>query len=416
MQDHVKKDLLFAATEFGIYFTTNGGGKWIKLTGGVPTISFRDIVIQRRESDLVGASFGRGYFVLDDITPLREFNTSMTKGSVTLFKTKPAYWYAQRQGVAGQGDAEYSAKNPPFGAVFTYYMPEKIKSLKDIRKEKEKGLTKENASIPFPGWDAIEAENRQEKPTIMLTIKDAQGNLVNTVKGTNKQGFNRVAWNLGYTDRSGVSLTPPRRSMNFFGGGIMATPGTYSVTISKVVDGIVTVVVPAQNFEVIPLAEGALKGASYEEINAFRLEYQTFQQDLKATNNVLATSLKKIDAMGRALAKANQPSNELVAKLYKTKMQLLDIQKDMSGDRTKGEIGERSNPTPNDARRMGGVALGNTYGPTANQIGAFNRAVNQLAEQKIEIKKVSGVTIPALEKELKATGAPWIEGQGLIEN
>lgn len=416
VQDHVKKDLLFAATEFGIYFTPDGGAKWIKLTGGIPTISFRDITIQRRENDLVGASFGRGFFVLDDITPLRNFAPEMMKQDLTLFATKNALWYSQRQSVAGQGDNEFSAANPPFGAVFTYYMSDKLKSLKDVRKEKERALTKQNASIPFPGWDAIEAENRQDKPAVLLTIKDANGKVVNVVKGSNKQGFNRVAWNLGYADRSGESLAQPRGGRFFFGGGIMATPGTYSVTISKLVDGNITELASPQNFEVVPLGEGALKGASYDEMTAFRLEFQAFQQDLKATNNVLATNLKVIDAMGRALSKADNPSNELVAKLYSTKIQLLDLDKAMNGDDTKGEIGEKSDPTPNNAGRLGRTALGNTYGPTGNHKGAFNRAVEQLAELKVELRKMTDETIPALEKELKATGAPWIEGQGLIDN
>jgi photosystem II stability/assembly factor-like uncharacterized protein len=416
VQDHVKKDLLFAATEYGIYFTVNGGSKWIKLTGGIPTISFRDIAIQRRENDLIGASFGRGFFVLDDISPLRDFTPSMMNAEATLFSTRKAYWYSQRQGLGGQGDTEYRADNPPFGAVFTYFMPDKLKSLKDVRKAKEKELTKQKASIPFPGWDAIEAENRQEKPSILLTIKDSDGNVVNVVKGTNKTGFNRVAWNLSYADRSGESLTPPRMGRNFFGGGIMATPGTYSMTLSKVVDGKVTDLVGAQNFEVVPLGEGALKGASFADMNSFRLEYQAFQQDLKATRNVLATNIKVVDAMGRALGKAEKPTSELVTKLYDTKMQLLDLDKAMNGDDTKGEIGERSNPTPSDAGRMGRIALGNTYGPTANHKAAFSRAVDQLVEIKLAIKKVNNETIPALEKELKAAGAPWIEGQGLIDN
>jgi photosystem II stability/assembly factor-like uncharacterized protein len=416
VQDHVKKDLLFAATEYGIYFTVNGGSKWIKLTGGIPTISFRDIAIQRRENDLIGASFGRGFFVLDDISPLRDFTPSMMNAEATLFSTRKAYWYAQRQGLGGQGDTEYRADNPPFGAVFTYFMPDKLKSLKDVRKAKEKELTKQKASIPFPGWDAIEAENRQEKPSILLTIKDSDGNVVNVVKGTNKTGFNRVAWNLSYADRSGESLTPPRMGRNFFGGGIMATPGTYSMTLSKVVNGKVTDLVGSQNFEVVPLGEGALKGASFADMNSFRLEYQAFQQDLKATRNVLATNIKVVDAMGRALGKAEKPTSELLTKLYDTKMQLLDLDKAMNGDDTKGEIGERSNPTPSDAGRMGRMALGNTYGPTANHKAAFSRAVDQLVEIKLAIKKVNNETIPALEKELKAAGAPWIEGQGLIDN
>ena len=88
VQDHVKSNLLFAATEFGIYFTPNGGDKWIKIKGGVPTISFRDVTIQRRENDLVGASFGRGFFILDDYSVLREVTEENLKADASLFAIK----------------------------------------------------------------------------------------------------------------------------------------------------------------------------------------------------------------------------------------------------------------------------------------------------------------------------------------
>lgn len=418
VQDHVKKELLFAATEFGIYFTPNGGTKWIKLTGGVPTISFRDIAIQRREDDLIGASFGRGFYVLDDLSPIRDFDQSMLNNATTLFNIKPAYRYVEKEGLYGQGNADYRAKNPLFGAVFTYFMPEKLKSLKDVRKEKEKSLSKQNADIPFPGWDAIETENRQEKSLIILTIKDKDGKVVNTVKGTNKKGFNRVSWKLDYADRSGEKLQTRSRGGFFFGSskGFLATNGTYTVTISKVVDGNVTELVGPREFNVVSLTEGVLKGASDGEINGFILAYQTFQQDLKATQTVLARNIATIGAMSRALSKATNPTSDLVAKLYKTKVELMNLDKAMNGDKTKGEIGEKSDPTPRDAGRLGWVALSNTYGPTANHKATFTRAIDQLAELKTAIAKVTNEDIPSLENELKAAGAPWIEGQGLIDN
>lgn len=416
VQDHVNKDLLFAATEFGIYFTYNGGTNWVKLTGGIPNISFRDIVIQRRENDLVGASFGRGFFVLDDITPIREFKSEMMKEEATMFKTKPAYWYAQRQGVGGQGDSEYIADNPPFGAVFTYYLADKLSSLKDKRKKKEKDLAKQNANIPFPGWDALEAENRQPKPTILLTIKDSEGNVVNTVRGTAKKGFNRVSWNLSYASKRGERLESRGRSGGWFRGGTMATPGTYTVTLSKSVDGKITEMVSPQSFEVVPLREGALKGASYDEIASFRKEYEAFQQDLTATNVVLSRNLKLIDAMGRALGNASKPSSELFAKIFDTKNKLLDINKELNGSDVKGEIGERSNPTPGAANMLGRGSLSTTYGPTGNHKAAFSRAVDQLTEIKAGLKAIVDRTMPEIEKALKDAGAPWIEGQGLIDN
>ncbi|MBT8267752.1 MAG: glycosyl hydrolase, partial [Bacteroidia bacterium] len=158
VQDHENRDLIFLAAEYGIYFTTNAGKNWIKLKGGLPTISFRDITIQRRDNALVGASFGRGFYVMDDITPIREFNSSMLSGGPTLFKTSNAKWYRQFSRVGSQGDGEYSAKNAPFGATFTYYIPDKIKSLKDERKAREKNNT------DFPGWEALEDEANQQGP------------------------------------------------------------------------------------------------------------------------------------------------------------------------------------------------------------------------------------------------------------
>ena len=71
VQDHESQDLFFAGTEFGIFFSTDRGERWIKLTGGVPTVAIRDLEIQRRENDLVCATFGRGFLIFDDYSPLR---------------------------------------------------------------------------------------------------------------------------------------------------------------------------------------------------------------------------------------------------------------------------------------------------------------------------------------------------------
>ena len=117
VQDHVKKDLLFAATEFGIYFTVDGGSTWVQLKGGVPTISFRDITIQRRENDLVAASFGRGFFILDDLTPLRDLSPQSLQEATLFFPVKDSWLYQPRSVAGDQGASDYRAENPPFGAV-----------------------------------------------------------------------------------------------------------------------------------------------------------------------------------------------------------------------------------------------------------------------------------------------------------
>ena len=417
VQDHVKKNLLFAATEFGIYFTNNGGVNWIQLKGGIPNISFRDITIQRRENDLVGASFGRGFYVLDDISSIREFDQSMLKSEATLFNIKPAYWYVEKGGSYGQGDAQYKAKNPPFGAIFTYFMSEKLKSLKDVRKEKEKALTKKNSEITFPGWDALEAEKTQESPAIILTIKNSSGKVVNIITGTNKKGFNRVNWKLNYPDKSGEKLKVAKKGDNFFGRGIMVTPGEYTVTLFKRVDGKTTRLSGPKSFKVMPLSKGALKGSSYTEIELFRKNYYKFQQDLTATNSVVSKNILLIGAMKRALDKADNPSTELSNSIYEARQQLINIERQLKGYKTKNEIGESSNPTPGNGGFIGMVALGSsTYGPTATHKEALDTAKKQLNQIKIKVKEVTKKILPELEQKLNASGAPWIEGQGLIDD
>ncbi len=411
VQDHVDPQLLFAATEYGIYFTKTKGRNWIKLTGGLPTISFRDITIQRREDALVGASFGRGFYILDDITPIREFKQDMVEGDPTLLPTKDAKWYRQYSLVGSQGDNEWSADNPPFGAIFTYFMPGKIKSLKDERKAREKNNT------DFPGWDALEAEANQQGPEILLIVKDSDGNLVNTVKGTNRKGFNSVNWRLNYPSMRGERLNSGRGGGGFRGGGgIMVTPGTYSVTLASRIDGKMTVIQGPDEFEVKPIYEGALPRKSFDEMNDFREKVTELQQDLTATNMELSRSISRIDAMTRAAYKAENMSESLLEKLDQARLSLLELDKAMNGNKIKDEIGERSDPTPNDANGLGWRAFGNTYGPTGNHKGAYERAKKQLAGVKGKLANMVNNTLPALEKELQQSGAPWVEGQGLIKN
>ena len=411
VQDHVKKDLLFAATEFGVYFTSNGGKNWVELEGGMPTIPIRDITIQRRENDLVAGSFGRGIFILDDITPLRNFNKSMMSNPATLFPIKTAHWYRQHSRVGSQGDAEWIGKNPPFGANFTYYMADKIKSKRDIRKSNEK-----KGDAKFPGWDVLEQENREDGPSVVLIIKDSNGDVVNTVQGTNKKGFNRVNWQLNYPNKSGERLKTPGGRRGFRGGGVMVTPGTYTVTLVKRVNGVNIVLQEPESFSVEPLFDGALPRKSYKEIDAFRDAAFAFQQDLTSTNIELSRSQQIIDAMLRALNKATSPSDVLFKQLNDVKIALLDIDKELHGDPIKDEIGSRTNPTASDGNSLGWTALGTTYGPTDEHKALLSRVQSQLKKVKTKLFPIVNSTLPELESALNNAGAPWIEGQGLIRN
>ena len=163
----------FSATEFGLFFTVDGGQHWVKLTGNVPTIPFRDLEIQQRENDLVGASFGRGFFVLDDYSPLRGISEDRLAEPFLLFPVKEAWQYIPARVLGGrkgsQGDALFTAPNPPFGAIFTYYLRDSLKTRKQLRQEKEAEAKKAGGDNPYPGFDELKKEEREEDPALILS-------------------------------------------------------------------------------------------------------------------------------------------------------------------------------------------------------------------------------------------------------
>ncbi len=413
VQDHVQSDLLFLATEYGIYFTKDGGKRWVQLKGGLPTISFRDITIQRRENDLVAASFGRGFYVLDDYSALRTVTEDALAQEALLFDTRKAFWYTQLEELYGQGNSDYAAPNPDYGATFTYYLKDKLKSLKELRKEGEQKLAKEGKSIPFPGWESLEDEMRQEEPAIYLTVKDSEGKTVKQIKGKNAKGIQRVSWDLNVASKDVVRLDPPRAQQGFpMGSGIKAVPGTYTVTLSKMVDGKWTDLSEPKEFEVVPLEKGHLEGASYEEIAAFQKRYMQYQEDMSLVNMNLNKATKKLDALRRALALADQQPADLITQLYEARTKLNKLDKEINGYRSKNEVGERNDPGPS-AGFVAFMALQSTYGPTGNHKKAFERSFKVLTKVKSELANIVNTAIPSLEKKVAETKAPRIEGQGL---
>ncbi len=147
-QDFVNPDLLFVGTEFSFFFSVDGGQEWIQLKGGLPTIPVRDIAIQERENDLVIATFGRGFYIIDDYTPLRHFNEKIQASAGYIFPVKDAQMYSESRGFDNQGSMYYTAPNPAFGATFTYYVKDVPKTDKAIRTEKEKALFEKGERIP----------------------------------------------------------------------------------------------------------------------------------------------------------------------------------------------------------------------------------------------------------------------------
>jgi hypothetical protein len=165
-EDHVNPNLLFAGTEFGVFFSIDGGQKWIQLKGGLPTIAVRDLNIQKRENDLVLGTFGRGIYILDNYTPLRLLKPEMLRQDAAVFPVKDALMYIQSQPLGGrgksfQGEAFYTADNPPFGATVTWYLKDALKTRKERRQEAEREAERRNAPVGWPTRDQLRAEEEE---------------------------------------------------------------------------------------------------------------------------------------------------------------------------------------------------------------------------------------------------------------
>jgi photosystem II stability/assembly factor-like uncharacterized protein len=420
VQDHIKPDLLFAATEFGLCFTIDGGRKWIKFTGGVPTISFRDLAIQRRENDLVGASFGRGFYVLDDYSLLRDLSEEQLKSEATLFSVRKAWWYIERPVLSFRkngpfGASHFIAPNPPFGAVFNYYLAEELKTKRTARQEKEKELIEQKKNVQFPGWEEVETERRQEEPMIWLTVKDGQGNVVRRLEGSTKKGFHRGTWDLRFPSTIALDLEEEKISNNEI--GVMAAPGNYTVTLSKQVDRIVTLLSDSIPFEVKRLRKGALDGAEPEKTAAFWQEIAGLQRSATAATLALKNALKKVDAMKIVLSLTPALPGNFDSKLFRIKQSLLELDEKLNGNRSREQIGEENNPTIKD--RINVAMRGtfySTYGPTPTHIRSLEIARSEVNDLKSKLDKILKLDIPELEKELSEAGAPWMEGQDIPED
>ncbi|TVZ51411.1 WD40/YVTN/BNR-like repeat-containing protein [Dokdonia sp. Hel_I_53] len=415
VQDHIKKDLLFAATEFGIYFTINGGDHWAKLKGGVPTISFRDITIQRRENDLVGASFGRGFYILDDITPLRELSDSTFQKDAKLFSTRDAWWYIERphlsfeSGKGSQGDSHFVAPNPDFGAVLTYYLKEIPKTAKAKRIESEKKY--KNSDVPFPGYDDLSAETLMDRPQLIFTIEDNTGNIIRKLTTTPRVGINRIAWDLRYPSLEPILLNEKKSQNNNeeVQRGLLAPPGNYKATMYLQNNGVITKLDETITFNVKPLFKGALQGSTTSVTADFWRSYETVSRDVSAFDIEIKKTLQRLNAMEKASIRTNVKPGSLEPQLKSIRDDLNKLNIDIYGNPAKLSIGEKTRPQLGE--RLFTIYRGierSTYGPTNTHKKQLKIISAQLTEAKNRLIGIKN-KMESIYTKLKLAGSPYVE-------
>ncbi len=414
-QDHIDENLLFIGTEYGIYFTHNKGVNWTKLNAGVPTIAFRDVELHPRDNDLIGATFGRGVYVLDDYSPLRELSKNNTGN--TIFPVRDAWWYVpnvpmQAKEMPSQGSDSFVIENPPFGAVFTYHISEVPETAKEKREASEKELNKQKTTVPLPSWEQLADEAKEQESGVMLLVRNAQGEPVRWLEGAAKKGVHRTNWDLRLPAPNPINLTVPAFQPPWAGTpqGPLVAPGKYSVEMYVMTDGKMQMQGDKQEFLVKPVHT---PNADYATVAAFQLKTSQLSRKTSSAGRQLGEAGNKLRHIKAALANTPDASAELFEKHAELSKQLFDLQTILSGDNIRS--GKDESISPSIMNRIGGVIWGHwntTQSPTETQ-------KKSIALSESEFEKYSKEAaiylndLKAYEMAIEKAGAPYTPGRGM---
>ena len=415
-QDYVNKDLLFAGTEFGVFFSIDGGNIWTQLKSGIPTIAVRDIVIQERENDLVLATFGRGFYILEDFTPLRILNKDLLDSTALIFPIKDALMYVQKsRGGYGSGSDGYLAKNPPFGATFTYYIKEAPKTLKQERKEKEKEQAKNEEPIDIPTMDELRAEKNEVKPHLIFTITDADGNIIRKLTKGVSTGINRLNWNLKYPSTSPVDLGKGKYNpLSMGGSGMYVLPGKYFVSISQYYRGEITKLTDPVEFNTKVLNNTTIPAKDRAELVAFQEKLAELLRVVRGTENFAENLVSRVESAKQAAQRTPGTPQELMSKIEKTQAELDNIMWKFNGQQPKASREENWPAQPSINERLSSIVWvhwRSTSAVTKTQKDIYNILKDEFPPILEQLKNIYNNELPQIERGLEEAGAPWTPGR-----
>lgn len=417
-EDHVNPNLIFTGTEFGLWFSIDGGQKWIQLRGGMPTIQVRDLTIQKRENDLVVGTFGRGIYILDDYTPLRLIKPETVRQEAAVFPIKDALMYIQSQPLGGrgksfQGERYFTADNPPFGATVTWYLKDAIRTRKERRQEAEREADRRGAPVGWPTRDQLRAEEEEDAPAVVITITDNNDRVVRRLTGPVGAGIQRLTWDLRYPAANLSAPPPPDADPDFEPpSGPLVMPGTYKATVSKRVDGVMTQLGPAQSFQVVVEGQESMSLADRAALVEFQQKAVRLQRAVSGASQAANSLRPRLTAIKRAILETPSLPHSLYDNAMALEKRANEIIRALSGD---AEARRRNMITsPSIGERVGyvvGAQRMSTARPTQTQANQYAAAAQDFETVLAQLRQLIEVDLSRLEKQLEAGGAPWTPGR-----
>ena len=416
-QDNINPNLLFAGSEFGFYFSVDGGNEWIEFKSGLPTIAVRDIAIQQRESDLVIGTFGRGIYILDDYTPLRNFKKDMIEKEAFIFPVKDSKMFVQSNGFENQGSTYFKSPNPDYGSTITYFVKDVPKTAKAIRQEKEKALFEKGEPIPQPSITDLDAEAKEIKPYLIFTITDENNNIIKRMYKAASKDVNRITWNYTYESISPVITTKydpiggtgDRRG----GGGIQVMPGIYKVSMALFAKGELKDLSGPATFVCKSLGLATFMTTDQKTKYVWLDEASDYSRKMYGAMNYTGELVNKVNAVMQALHQTPAASAELIKEADRINAELDKIMFIFNGPEAKASREELPPMEMTLSQRLSEMASA-SYG-TSGDISTI--AKEQLDILKSEFPPVlarvkkAGADLQKLDRQLDEVKAPWTPGR-----
>ena len=417
-EDHLDPNLLFVGTLFGLYFTNTGGQEWIPFNNGLPAMAIMDMAIQRRENDLVVSTFGRGIYILDDYSPLRSLTKETLQKEAALLPIKDAAMFVPSlpfgfPGIGFQGAGFFATPNPDVGAVFTYYVKDEFKSLKEKRRDEEKAKQKKGEDLEFPPYYVLRKESDEQEPYLLFTIADETGNTIRKIKTPITKGVNRLVWDFRYNVFSPISLTPFDNSVpwNEPDKGYMVVPGTYKVSLSKFEDGQLKELGPAQTFNCRPLKAASLPVSDNKKLDAFNKKVAELIRAITGADAYRSELADKIPFLKKAVTETGKMPQETYASVLKIEEALKVLNRKLNGDPLRA-VYEGQAPTSVRSRveTITGSLWSTTSEPTTTFYNLYDVAADQFSEILASLKSI-GEEVKGVESVLDKYGAPYTPGR-----
>ncbi len=409
-QDFVNPDLLFVGTEFSMFASTDGGENWIPLKAGLPDIPVRDISIQKRENDLVIATFGRGFYVLDNYSLLRNVNKQLLEKDAAIFPIKDALMFIKGYSGGSFGTTYFTAPNPEFGAVFTYYLKDVPKTLKQERKEAEKKLFKDGKPIPQPSDSLLFVEKEEIAPYLILTVYDESGNEIRKINTAAGKGINRIVWDLTHQNLAPVDKIEKFDPIAKQRGSFLVMPGKYKVGLSMVTrNGLKQLVEPVE-FNAVPLRNTVLPATDRLQMITFQKKSYELARQIWGANKFISELNSKLTSIRQVLSATSLADENVIKKAAALHLELKEISKKFERQ-SDSPSAEENPPSPVTINERLSTLIYTHWRSTSNITNNEKNAYNILSEEfpplYKRLKEISEKDIKELENELERIKAPY---------